>query len=154
MSLIEPVVEFFASMGWEANKLEKVPVLTGGLQLPNGEVDIYIHAHEDRRRLLVYARPKGLEVPREEMRLIAEYLTRANYGLPLGNFELDMLDGEINFKTSVELANCELTPEMVRPLVLTGVETLNHYLPGLQQVLAGEATPAQAIAAIEANAGR
>lgn len=154
MSLIEPVAEFFQSMGWEANKLEKVPVITSGLQLPNGEVDIYIHAHDDRKRLLVYVRPKGLEVPREQMRPIAEYLTRANYGLPLGNFELDMMDGEINFKTSVELAGCELSPAMVRPLVLTGVETLNYYLPGLQQVLAGEATPAQAIAAIEADAAR
>lgn len=149
MNLIDPVARFFESMGWEANKLEKVPVITSGLQLPNGEVDIYIHAHEDAGRLLVYVRPKGLEVPPDQMRHVAEYLTRANYGLPLGNFEMDMQDGEINFKNSLELVNCELNPEMVRPLVIVGVETVNHYLPGLRQVIEGEATPAQAIAAIE-----
>ena len=33
---------------------------------------------------------------------IAEFICRANYGLNLGNFELDMRDGEIRFKYSVD----------------------------------------------------
>lgn len=35
------------------------------------------------------------------MKRTAEFLTRANYGLVFGNFEMDMHDGEIRYKTFV-----------------------------------------------------
>ena len=149
MSLIDPVNAFFEEMGWEATRLEKVPVVTTGLQLPTGEVEIFAHAHDEQNRILIYVRPRGLDIPAERMLAVAEFLTRANYGLPLGNFEMDLQDGEINFKNSIEIVDCQVSVALVRPMVIGAVETVNRYLPGLQQVVAGTA-PAQAIAAVEA----
>src|SRR5688500_12466181 len=49
-------------------------------------------------------------VPQEKQREVMEYLTRANYGLSIGNFEMDLRDGEIRYKSSVDMADGELTP--------------------------------------------
>lgn len=151
MNLLDAAAALFQELGWDAARLPQAPVITCALRVPNGTLDIYCHYHADPNRLLIYVRPQDVPVPEEQYRPVAEYLTRANYGLPLGNFELDMQDGELNFKNAVQLAGCEATPEMLRPYLLGAVETMNHYLPGLQQVIAGEATPAQAIATIESG---
>ena len=71
------------------------------------------------------------------------------YGLSLGNFELDMEDGEINFKTILQAPASVLSTALLRPYLLVGVETINHYLPGLDKVLAGQETPAAAIKTLE-----
>jgi len=34
---------------------------------------------------------------------VNEFLTRANYGLNIGNFEMDFQDGEIRFKTAIDV---------------------------------------------------
>ena len=85
----------------------------------------------------------------EKRLAVAEFLTRANYGLALGNFELDMEDGEINFKTILQAPLTVLSTTLLRPYLLVGVETINHYLPGLKRVLSGQETPAAAIKALE-----
>lgn len=61
---------------------------------------------------VVYAiSPLGADEDDEKMMAImAEFICRANYGLKNGNFELDMRDGEIRYKSFVD---CEgLTPTM------------------------------------------
>lgn len=85
----------------------------------------------------------------EKRPAVAEFLTRANYGLALGNFELDLDDGEINFKTILQAPATVLNTALLRPYLLIGVETINHYLPGLDRVLSGRETPAAAIKALE-----
>lgn len=44
------------------------------------------------------------------MKRTAEFLTRANYGLVFGNFEMDMHDGEIRYKPSFRAAEKPLVP--------------------------------------------
>jgi len=46
-----------------------------------------------------------LGVDEDSRQKIAEYITRANYGLRFGNFELDFSDGEIRYRLTVDCAN-------------------------------------------------
>ena len=80
---------------------------------------------------------------------VVEYLTRANWGLVIGNFELDYADGEIRFKTSVQLNEGELHAGLLHPLVYGNLDTMDRYLPGLHAVIALQQTPAEAIRAVE-----
>lgn len=84
--------------------------------------------------------------------MVAEYLTRANYGLPLGNFEMDFSDGEVRFKTSLDVEGEEymLTPAMIKSLVYSNVLTMDRYLAGMMAVIYGDASPEQEIAKAEA----
>ena len=79
----------------------------------------------------------------------AEFIARANYGLRIGNFELDFNDGEIRYKSSLDFEGAELTPSLIRNTIYPAVQTLDRYLPGLMKVMYGAATSQDAIAEIE-----
>jgi hypothetical protein len=88
----------------------------------------------------------------EEARLtVAEYITRANYGLRIGNFELDFRDGEVRFKSSIDFEDEALTPNLIRNTIYPAVKLLDTYLPGLMKVAFGGVQPVVAIAEIEGD---
>ena len=148
MLLIETAAASLKDLQLEATKVEGFPVLNLVVKIPNGKLDMFIHAHEDAGRLLVYSRPQNLVIRPANIPHIADFISRANYGLPLGNFELDMNDGELNFKNSVEVTGGVLTQEMVDTLIKFSIECVNRYFPGLVAVLEGT-SPKQAIEAID-----
>ncbi len=76
----------------------------------------------------------------------AELFTRANYGLPLGNFELDMDDGEIRFKTSLDYSGTTLELPIIASLVETAVGSLATYHTALVRTLYDGVPPKNAIA--------
>jgi hypothetical protein len=75
-----------------------------------------------------------------------EYLTRINYGLIIGNFEMDFDDGEIRYKTSIDVEDDPLTPALIRPVIYVNLLNMDRFLPGLEAVLTGELTPQAASA--------
>ncbi len=82
--------------------------------------------------------------PPERQAAVMEYMTWANYGLPVGRFELDLRDGEIGFWASLFIADGILTQEMVGCLVGAALGTTDHYLPALLRVLYAGQEPALA----------
>lgn len=59
---------------------------------------------DDDQRVLFYSvRPD--DVPEEQREKIATLLTRINYGLLVGAVELDLDDGEVRVRTSVDLGS-------------------------------------------------
>ncbi|HYH51796.1 MAG TPA: YbjN domain-containing protein [Acidimicrobiia bacterium] len=87
-------------------------------------------------------------VPVRRRREVALYLTRANLGLVLGNFEFDLDDGSVRYKTSIDVEGGELSVELVDHLVLANLTTFDRHLPGIRAVMGGD-NAAEAFAAIE-----
>ena len=67
----------------------------------------------------------------------------------MGNFEMDYSDGEIRFKTSIDVSGDRITFALLRQLIYTNVLTMDQYLPSIMAVIYGNATPEEAIAQIE-----
>ena len=86
-----------------------------------------------------------MKVPAKQREATAEYLTRANYGLRLGNWEMDYSDGEVRFKTSAPLRTVEPNMEFVRDLAFSNFAVMDQYLPGLMGVAFGRVSPRAAI---------
>ncbi|WP_139276718.1 hypothetical protein [Spirulina major] len=85
----------------------------------------------------------------DKLTAIQEFLTRANFGLKFGNFELDLSDGEVRFKTSIQFAG-EFDPDpMIEDCLSLNIVTFDRYLPGLLQVMFTDVDPETAIAMIE-----
>ena len=61
----------------------------------------------------------------------AEFVARANYGMRIGNFELDMEDGEVRFKVSVDIEGSQLTSVMVRNMIACAITCSDRYYPGI-----------------------
>ena len=87
---------------------------------------------------------------------MSEFLHRANYGLVLGNFELDLGDGEVRFKVGIDVEGVRLDlprsnpvgPALIKQGFYAVVSLFDKYLPGLRAV-SGGADPHAAIRVIE-----
>jgi hypothetical protein len=106
----------------------------GWIGVPGGDGwDLIAEAHEDRDQVVVYAIAEAT-VPEERRTDVARELHRINYGLYLGNFELDLEDGEVRFKASVDFGGTPPTPELIRPLLAAATMTATRYLPDVEAV--------------------
>jgi len=69
--------------------------------------------------------------------------------MTLGNFELDFSDGEMRFKTSVSVGDGAVTADLIKPVVIANLGTMDEYLPGIMAVGFGNQTPQIPIKEIE-----
>ena len=116
----------------------------------NGDLRCYAIVRVDLEEFLFYA-VAPVKVPEVVRSAIAEFLTRANYGLRIGNFELDYSDGEVRYKSSIDFEGQNLTSDLIRNAIYPAVHTMDRYLPGLLRVSFGGATPHEAIEEVEGD---
>lgn len=81
----------------------------------------------------------------EETRLaVAEYVTRANYGLLNGNFELDMRDGEVRYKMYTLVNDTDISAiskSVIEAAVELPLSMMNRYGNGLATIMMGFSDP-------------
>ena len=145
----DAVTAFFAAESWMVNRLEDAPVVAvrGGYRGDSGEWYVDVLWHDDVQQLVVHSTaPKP--VPEDRCAAVAGYLTFVNYGLPVGNFEVSPLIGNVRCKTGVAVAAHELTEDIVARQVYANVMTMDRYLPGIVQVVWGT-DPSDAYPAID-----
>jgi hypothetical protein len=140
--------QFLEDDGWYPQQLEDKMIYRMGFAGKNGQLTCYAQVQVDLEQFLFYA-VAPVKVPEEGRTAAAEFITRANYGLRIGNFEMDLSDGEIRYKSSLDFEGAVLSPELIRNAIYPAVQTLDHYLPGLMSTIYGGKSAAEAIAAIE-----
>lgn len=146
--LLAKVMAFLAEDEWKYEQVQGTTILRMAFKGDNGQWTVIVQSKEVQGQVLFYSiSAQSVENGRREA--VAEYLHRANYGRPLGNFEMDFDDGEVRFKTSIDVEGAELTPTQIRNLIYVNVVTFDRYLPGLNSVIAGELEPAAAIEKVE-----
>lgn len=77
----------------------------------------------------------------------AEYLTRVNFNLRNGNFEMNMNDGEIRYKTYVHVGEQPLSVSGARLAIMMPFLMLDRFGDGLLEVIFGFKTPREAFEA-------
>jgi hypothetical protein len=116
-----------------------------------GAWSTYAVAFEESRQVAVYGvLPFAVEA--EQRSAIVELITRLNFGLIVGNFEIDVDDGEVRYKTSLDFENSELTPSLLRQLVRANAAIVEHHLPAFVAVAVGKVPVAAALASVEVEA--
>jgi hypothetical protein len=146
--LFEALQTYFRVVGWPFIVDPDDTVLQLEHAGQQGKWLCYAHAREAQQQLAFYSIYPDL-IPSEQRSAVAEVLTRANYGLIIGNFELDLGDGEVRYKTSVDVEGTRLTIPLIRQVVNLNVATMDRYWPAIQDALAGVA-PAEALRRVEA----
>jgi hypothetical protein len=148
--LLQTVLDYFAFKGWPSQANHEETMIRVAYKTQHGPWFLYARAIPDTRQILFYSVLPEKIAP--ERRLpVAEFLTRANFGLPAGNFEMDWEDGEIRFKTSITLGNTELTLSLIDALVTANLAITEDYLPGIQKVAISAQEPEQAFKDIRAG---
>lgn len=147
-TLLKTIAKFFESDDWDYEQIPEQPVLTVGFEGHNGKWLCYAQARETEQQVVFYS-VLPVNVPLKFRAAAAEFITRVNYGMIIGNFEMDYEDGEIRYKTSVDVEDTELTLPLVRQLVYANLVITDHYLPGLMRVIFANYSPLAALESLE-----
>jgi len=150
-SLLATVLQFLKELDFRSddvhtwtdeNDCERFRIRSG-VHMDNGDFAVLICGNVRLRTLIVYTiSPTG--APRQRRAEVAELVTRANWALLHGNFEMDYRDGEVRFKMSMEFDGTPMNFSLMRYLLWTGWGLVNDYQPALEAVIVGEATPEEA----------
>ncbi|MEM7579862.1 MAG: YbjN domain-containing protein [Cyanobacteria bacterium P01_A01_bin.80] len=147
-SIFKAVVNFFIEDDWQFAKLETEPSLRLAFQGKNGKWDCYAKAREQQQQFVFYS-VSPVSAPENKRLPITEFITRANYGMIMGNFESDFTTGEIRYKTSIDVEGDNLSFALIKQMVYANVMMMDEYLPGIMAVIEQEVEVKEAILLVE-----
>lgn len=147
-SLYGAVQSFLVADEWYPEEIPGETIMKMNFQGTNTAWLVFAQTREDARQVIIYSVLVSNVMP-ERREAASQYLTLANYGLWLGNFEIDMSDGEVRFKTSVDVEGGLLTQTMIKNLIYANVTLMDRYLSGLNKVVYEGIEPSMAISEIE-----
>ncbi len=149
--IMESVLEFFRRDEWDVRMLgDNESVLQVGFRGDHGEWDCLAVVLEPSGHFLFYSVCPVRCLP-DQINAMMEFLHRANHGLNLGNFEFDVADGEIRFKTSIRIRD-GLNHELCQGLIHANVLVMDEYMPGILGITAEGMSPEAAIMIVESPA--
>jgi hypothetical protein len=117
-----------------------------------GEIAVYrivarVEVEADLFQVFGYS---PLRIPEGCGSAIAEAVTRANYGLRIGKFELDLDDGELRFHVAQILVYDSVGEGVIDRMIGTAISMLDMYLPAFLSVIYANEFPLDAIRRVEA----
>ncbi|HHW98364.1 MAG TPA: YbjN domain-containing protein [Firmicutes bacterium] len=144
--LFDTVTDWCDRNDWSYDVVEEGAAIRSGFSGDNGRFPLYITVSRDRLMVRSLA---PINTPAAKRAVMAEFLTRANYGMAIGNFEMDYNDGEIAYKTSITSGGQTISDRMIQDLVFINCLMMDKYFPGMMQVLYSGVDPEAAVAALE-----
>jgi hypothetical protein len=133
MNLLQAWAELLAEEGFSTTQLPDRPALAFRFATEEHAFGAMAIARESAGQVMMYAYAPFV-VPPSRREAVAAFLHRANYGLILGNFEMDLDDGEVRFKVSLDLEGLEPVRAALHNLLATSLITMDRYLVGLAAV--------------------
>ncbi len=132
---------------WHFSFDEESGLFRFGLSLSSKLKKINYIVDVKKDEYIVYAiAPIGAdEEDKMMMAAMAEFICRANYGLPHGNFELDMRDGEVRFKCFVDCEGITPSKDMVQNSIHCPAAMFKRYGSGIVDIIFGNATAKEAV---------
>jgi len=146
--IFEAVINFFKENNWLFFQMEQEPALQMSFQGENGQWMCFVKVREEQEQLIFYS-ISPVKVPENKRLVMAEFLSRANFGLSIGNFELNFADGEIRYKTSIAAKGNGVNSALIGQLIFANLLTMDEYLPGIMSIIYTELSAVEVIAQIE-----
>lgn len=153
MEKIEQLIkDFFKAVDWKYNFTDNERKrFTAGLRMGGvlGAIRIVIIIFD--KSYIVYG-VLNSTAEKDKYASVAEFITRANYGMQNGNFEMDYRDGEIRYKTFVKFEKSNISESVVAESILVPVFMIEKYGKSLIKVMLGEVSAEDGIAEAEETA--
>ena len=147
--LLENARNYLEDNEWNFEVLLDHSTIALGFEGVNGDWHCMIQTRELEEQMIFYS-SLSENISPNRIDTMMKFITMVNYRLVVGNFELDVTDGELNYKTALDLESVNLKHDMIRNIIHTNLATFDRHLPGIQIILDGGSTE-QAMDAIEKN---
>ena len=92
---------------------------------------------QDEKKVITCAVCAPAVVLSAARRAVLEFITRVNFGLKLGAFEIDVRDGFFRFRAGIPLGDTTPHPTMVASIAYVGVTIFDRYWPSILEIMAG-----------------
>jgi len=147
-SLFDVAIQFFEDDEW--NFIETCPreILKMAVSGDSGNFNCYAIVDEELK-IFQFISKAPVKVPEDKRLLIAELITRANYGLKVGKLVMDFEDGEVSCQTGIDVEGDRLTPALINGLVHGNVYLIDLYFPAILKVIYGGVSPEKALKEVE-----
>lgn len=100
---------------------------------------------EQEKKVVTFYSVLDTMTPEDRRLDMAQFITRANFGLRIGKFEMDWEEGIVRFQSGVILEDTELTKALIKRHCYNNVNTMTQYFSGIMKVIFGGNTPEEAI---------
>lgn len=147
-NLFSALIDYMQEEEWRYEIIEGETVIRFQVKTSAGRLHCYGEVHEEKDWMLFYSY-LPVHIPEEKLAAAAELITRANRGMRIGNFELDYEDGEVRYKTSIDVEGGHLTHKMIDNLLHANLSTMDRYFAGLMKVIYADRSPAELIEEVE-----
>lgn len=147
--LVSKVKEFFMTDDWNYSFDKEDGIFKAGVNLQGKLRQCKVTVVVREKTLSAYA-TIDIKSDLESRGAISEFVTRANYGMILGNFEMDYSDGEISYKCSLDCSDGMVPSlEVIERMITIPAIMFEKYGDALLSVLFGFSTPEDAIDKVE-----
>ena len=147
--LIDAVRDFLDKDDWKYEYQQEKNVIRSGITLKCKlqSVKLFLIFNETGYTVIATAPLNADESSRPN---VMEYLTRANYGLRNGNFEMDVDDGEVRYKSYVNVKGMDtISSEVIQDSIMLPVVMMDRYGDGIAALMFGFSDPVTEIKKVE-----
>ncbi len=142
------IEQYLKNDEWHYTFDEEREVIRCGINLKNRLKECRIIADIDETRYLTLALI-NLNCDEEHRDELSKFLTRVNYGLLFGNFELDYNDGEVRYKIATNCKDCIPSQAVIEDSMMIPAVMFDQYGDAIVDIMFGVKTAEQAYNDVE-----
>lgn len=143
MSLFQILYDILNENGWEFDYDTKNEIIRFEIHGVNADFHAFLLVDEEQESLLCNTHIDQ-KIPHSKRLEVCDFMSRVNYELANGNFEMDMDNGEIRYRTYLDLSDAKPSKEQILNIVWNGVLGFDTYYPGLMRLVYGNCTAEEA----------
>lgn len=147
-SIMATVRRALEEQSWRYAMVEGAPLLTFNVLGERATYPCWAAVNEEADQFTAFV-VLPHRVPEDKRVAMGELLTRINYGLAIGNLEMDFADGELRFRASVDVEGGRLSPRMVQTMFTAGLWTFDRFYDALMRVMYAGASAAEALEGVD-----
>ena len=150
---IQNVISLLEDLHFEFRLIEDEDLewlILGNIKTEIGSLRLSIYMQQSASHFVLYLY-HPLTILEPLRKTTAEFICRANYGLPIGNFEMDFSDGELRYKVGIPMLDVPLTRGQFGQALDILINTLVYYHTPLIQSLYDGVSPEQSITEAESK---
>lgn len=106
--------------------VKKQTAVAFSMKAENGIFQCFAEVKEELNIFIFYS-TFGFVIPENRRVFFCELLTRINCGLVMGNFELDMNEGELRYKTSIDYEGGDLIDKFIENIISSNLSVIDSY---------------------------
>jgi len=138
------IIEFLKQENWQYSEIAEKDAIFFGVGGKHGNFQCIANINDEESKFSFYS-ICGSNAPSEKRKLVLELINDLNNNLDVGNFQIDLEDGEVRFKTGIFFQSLKTNIQIVENIILPNLMGMDMALPGIVGLMFGDMTVKQAL---------